>query len=102
MSWPDTLPATQWQLGVLGCRGGDLDSQTIEAAEVRCSIIVMGFPPGGLRETGYRAPKSVAPVSGAVHAWESLPHLFEKVDGLLAADKAMKALFSSVARGSKK
>jgi len=99
MSWPDTLPATQWQLGVLGCRGADLDPQTIEAAEVLCSIVVMGFPPaGGLRETGYRAPKNVDPVSGAVHTWESLPRLLEKTDRLVAADKAMKALFVSVAR----
>ena len=70
MSWPDTLPATHWQLGVLDCRGADLDPRAIEAAEVRCSIIVMGFPPaGGLREMGYRAPKNVDPVSGAVHTW---------------------------------
>lgn len=102
MRWPDTLPATQWQLGVLDCRGADLDSQTIEAVEVRCSIIVMGFPTRGFREAGYRAPKNVAPVSGAVHTWESLPRLLEKPDDLLAADQAMKALLVNVARASKK
>ena len=103
MSWLDTLPSCSAAVGELGRRGADLDPQTVEAAEVLCSIIVMGFPPaGGLRETGYRAPKNVDPVLGAVHTWESLPRLLEKTDRLVAAGKAMKALFVSVARVTRK
>lgn len=78
MSWPDTLPATHWQLGVLDWRGDDLDAQSIQAAQVIGSIIVAGFPPaGGLRETGHRTPTKVDPISGAIHSWASLPRLLE-------------------------
>jgi hypothetical protein len=59
---------------------------------------LMGFPPDGVRETGYRVPTSVDPVSGAVHKRETLRHLLEKTDRLLTADKAMKALQVRVAR----
>jgi hypothetical protein len=99
MSFPPTLLETQWQLGVLECRGSGLDAQVIETASVLCSIIVMGFPPAGmLREAGYRPPKDVHPISGAVHRWASLPALLEKPDGLAAADRAMKAFTAAVAR----
>jgi hypothetical protein len=99
MSFPPTLLDTQWQLGVLDCRGSDLGAQAIETANVLCSIIVMGFPPADiLREVGYRPPKAVDPISGAVHKWDSLPGLLANTNGLMAADNAMRAFAAAVAR----
>ena len=99
MSFPPTLFDTQWQLGILDCRGSDLGARAIATASVLCSIIVMGFPPAGmLREVGYRPPKAVDPISGAVHTWESRPGLLENTDGLVAADNAMTAFAAAVAR----
>jgi hypothetical protein len=99
MTWPDTLPATHWQLGVLDCRGDRLDGQSIEGANVLCSIVVMGFlPASGLRETGYRAPTKVHRISGAIHDWASLPRLLEKPDGPVTEEAAMKALLTRAAR----
>ncbi|HZL16397.1 MAG TPA: hypothetical protein VFG23_01500 [Polyangia bacterium] len=52
----------------------------------------------GRRETDYRAPTKVDRISGAIHNRSLLPGLLEKIDGLMAAESAMKALLARAAQ----
>jgi hypothetical protein len=98
MRWRETDIATQWQLGVLECRGAGRSAAELEGAKAITSFIVHGFPPTGtLREAGYRPPKPADNVSGAVHKWESVPRLLEDPSRLLKASDAMKKFLEAAA-----
>jgi hypothetical protein len=105
MRWQETDIATQWQLGVLECRGPDRSAAELEGAKVVTSFIVHGFPPAGtLREAAYRPPKAPDYVSGTVHKWESVPRLVEDPSKLVKAADAMKKFLeaAAAARAKKK
>jgi len=82
MEWPDTLPSTMWQLGLLACRGAGVGARQIKAASVVRQLVVMGFPAvGALREVGYRKPKDVDHVYGLIFkTWDELPDEIEHPD----------------------
>jgi hypothetical protein len=103
MGWHETDLATQWQLGLLDCRGADLGAPALEGAKVVTSFIVHGFPPAGtLREVGYRPPTAPDRISGAVHKWESLPRLLDDPSKLVNAADAMKKLLAAAAARAKR
>ncbi|HXJ23833.1 MAG TPA: hypothetical protein VMT03_26810 [Polyangia bacterium] len=75
MRFPPTNYESEWQLGVLDCRGADLEARAIETANVCAWLIVFGFPPTGmLHEAGYRPPKTAVYRSGRVLRWDALPN----------------------------
>jgi hypothetical protein len=97
MEWPDTLIEPSWQLGVLECRGDDVDAQTLEKARTVYPFIIHGFVPAGLlHEAAFRPPVTPEPYIGAVHAWESVPRILVETSKLKPEDK--KAFLVAIPR----
>jgi hypothetical protein len=96
MEWTQIEPS--WHLGVLDIRD-ETDSAKVALAPVLCSLIVDGFVPRDLNEVAFRPPTGPAQtVSGAVHAWPKVPALLDKPEALVAAGRAMKALFVKLSK----
>jgi hypothetical protein len=82
MIWPDTLPYSHWQLGLLDCRDPRVGAARLDAAKILRTFIVLGFPTREWpREIGYRPPPVIEQASGAVYKWDDLPEALERALG---------------------